>query len=321
MPFLENVTRGKNVPRERLAEVAEHYYHFGGASPINQQNRELIAALSAELSEHGCRLPIYWGNRNWHPLLPDAIRQMRDDGVQRALAFVTSAFSSYSGCRQYREDIERARAEVGPAAPPVVKLRPFFNHPGFIEAVADRVHEALADISQHHLAETQLVFTAHSIPVAMANGCQYAAQLHEACSLVADRVGGLPWSLAYQSRSGAPGQPWLEPDIGDWLREFSRQDERTHVVVIPIGFISDHVEVLFDLDHEAKAIANACGLQLIRAGTVGTHPRFVRMIRELMSERIDGLPPQFLGLLGPNPDVCPETCCLSGRPVRPIAST
>ena len=321
MPFLENVTRGKNVPRERLTEVAEHYYHFGGASPINQQNRELIAALSAELSEHGCRLPIYWGNRNWNPLLPDAIRQMRDDGVQRALAFVTSAFSSYSGCRQYREDIERARIEVGPTAPPVVKLRTFFNHPGFIEAVADRVQEALADVSQHHIAKTQLVFTAHSIPIAMANGCQYAAQLHEACSLVADRVGGLPWSLAYQSRSGSPGQPWLEPDIGDWLREFPRQNERTHVVVIPIGFISDHVEVLFDLDHEAKAIASVCGLQLIRAGTVGTHPRFVRMIRELMSERMDGLPPQSLGSLGSNPDICPETCCLSGRLARPIAST
>ena len=155
----------------------------------------------------------------------------------------------------------------------------------------------------------------------MANGCQYAAQLREACSLVADRVGGLPWSLAYQSRSGSPGQRWLEPDIGDWLREFAQQTDRTDVVVIPIGFLSDHVEVLFDLDHEAQSIADTCGLRMVRAATVGTHPRFVRMIRELIRERLDGLPPQSLGVLGPNPDVCPETCCLSGRPVRPIIST
>jgi len=272
MPFFEKVTRGKNVPRERLTEVAEHYDHFGGAGLINQRNRELIAALSAELLEHGCRLPIYWGNRNGNPLLPDAIRQMRDDGVQRALAFVTSAFSSYSGCRQYRENIERGRFEVGLTAAPVAKLRPFYNHPGFIEAVADR-------------------------------------------------VGGLPWSLVYQSRSGLPGQPWLELDIADWLREFPRQNERTHVVVIPIGFISDHVEVLFDLDHEATAIAETYGLQLIRAGTVGKHPRFVRMIRELMTERIEGLPPQSPGSLGPNLDVCPETCCLSARRAMSIAAT
>lgn len=321
MPFLENVTRGKNVPRERLAEVAEHYYHFGGASPINQQNRELIGALRAELSEHGCHLPIYWGNRNWNPLLPDAIRQMRDDGVQRALAFVTSAFSSYSGCRQYREDIERARAEVGAGAPFVEKLRKFFNHPSFIEAVVDRVHEALASLSQHHSDRTQLVFTAHSIPMAMANGCQYAAQLHDACSLVADRVGGLPWSLAYQSRSGSPSQPWLEPDIGDWLREFAKRHRGTDVVVIPIGFVSDHVEVLFDLDCETRSIASACDLQMVRARTVGTHPRFVGMIRELIRERMDGLPPQFLGVLGPNPDVCPKTCCLSGRPTHQLSSS
>ena len=321
IPFLENVTRGKNVPHERLLEVAEHYYHFGGASPINQQNRELMAALSTELADHGPRLPIYWGNRNWHPLLPDAIRQMRDDGVRRALAFVTSAFSSYSGCRQYREDIERARAGVGLAAPPVEKLRPFFNHPGFIEAVVDRVQKALADLSRDHRAQTQLVFTAHSIPIAMASGCRYEEQLRESCSLVADRVGRLPWTLTYQSRSGSPSQPWLEPDIGDWLRDFAQRRKRTDVVVIPISFISDHVEILFDLDHEARSIANACGLQMVRAGTVGTHPRFVRMIRELISERMDGLPPQSLGVLGSNPNVCPENCCPSGRSALPSALT
>jgi len=278
MPFLENVTRGKNVPRERLEEVAEHYDHFGGASPINQQNRELIAALNAELAQHGCRLPIYWGNRNWNPLLPDTIRQMRDDGVQRALAFVTSAFSSYSGCRQYREDIERARVEVGANAPSFAKIRQFYDHPGYIETVVDRVEEALARLSPPRGEQTQLVFTAHSIPIAMANSCRYAAQLHDACELVANRVGGLPWSLAYQSRSGPPNQPWLEPDIGDWLREFAKSNRDARVVLIPIGFVSDHVEVLFDLDHEARSIAGACGVQMVRAKTVGTHPRFVRMI-------------------------------------------
>jgi ferrochelatase len=314
MPFLENVTRGKNVSRERLLVVAEHYDHFGGASPINQQNRELMAALRSELENHGPHLPIYWGNRNWHPLIPDAIRQMRDDGVRRALAFVTSAFSSYSGCRQYREDIERARTEVGLDAPPVEKLRPFFNHPGFIEAVVDRVQEALALVPRSGDSETHLVFTAHSIPTAMASGCGYADQLREVCSLVADRVGQLEWTLTYQSRSGSPSQSWLEPDIGDWLREFAQRGERTSIVVVPIGFISDHVEILFDLDHEARSIANACGLQMVRAGTVGTHPRFVRMIRELISERTDGLSPQSLGLLGPNPDICPENCCPLGRP-------
>lgn len=314
IPFLENVTRGKNVPRERLLEVAEHYQHFGGVSPINQQNRALIDALGWELAEHGPPLPIYFGNRNWRPLLPDAIRQMRDDGVQRALAFVTSAFSSYSGCRQYREDIERARAEVGPGAPPVQKLRPFFNHPGFIEAVADRVREALAAISPDPLAPAQLVFTAHSIPLAMANGCRYAEQLHEACALVAERVGRLPWALAYQSRSGPPSQPWLEPDIGDWIRQFATQGNPAPLVVVPIGFLSDHVEILFDLDHEARSIADACGLQMARACAVGTHPRFVRMIRELIRERVDGLPAQSLGALAPSPDTCPENCCLSGRP-------
>jgi ferrochelatase len=203
----------------------------------------------------------------------------------------------------------------------VEKLRSLFNHPGFIEAVVDRVQEPLASVSHHRCIQTQLVFTAHSIPVAMANGCRYAEQLHESCSLVADRVGRLEWALTYQSRSGSPSQPWLGLDIGDWLREFSQRGERTHVVVIPIGFVSDHVEILFDLDHEARSIANACGLQMVRAGTVGTHPRFVRMIRELIRERTEGLPPQSLGVLGHNPEVCPEDCCLSGRPALPNVVT
>jgi len=316
MPFLENVTRGKNVPHERLLEVAEHYYSFGGVSPINQHNRDLMSALKEELSLHGPALPVYWGNRNWHPLLPDTIRQMRDAGVRRALAFVTSAFSSYSGCRQYREDLERARTSVGPDAPRIDKIRAYFNHPGFIEAVTLRVQEALSSIPAERHGTTQFVFTAHSIPLAMANGCRYADQLAEACSLVTQRTGQFPWKLVFQSRSGPASQPWLEPDVGDWLRELAGQHVCTDVVVVPIGFVSDHMEIMFDLDHEAQEIAQEHGLKMVRARTVGTHPRFIQMIRELMTERIEGTTSLALGVLEPTPHVCPENCCLSGRPTQ-----
>jgi len=316
MPFLENVTRGKNVPHERLLEVAEHYYHFGGVSPINQHNRDLIAALTQELSWHGPALPIYWGNRNWHPLLADTIREMRDAGVQRALAFVTSAYSSYSGCRQYREDIERARTLVGPDAPRIDKIRAFFNHPGYIEAVTQRVREALSGIPVERHATTQFVFTAHSIPLAMANGCRYAEQLAEACSLVTQAIGPFPWKLVYQSRSGPAAQPWLEPDVGDWVKELAAQKACTDIMVVPIGFVSDHMEILFDLDHEAHDIAIEHGLHMVRALTVGTHPRFVHMIRELINERMQGHAAQAVGTLPATPHFCPENCCLSGRPAH-----
>ncbi|HEV2971881.1 MAG TPA: ferrochelatase [Pirellulales bacterium] len=357
-PFLENVLRGKNVPRERMLEVAEHYRRFGGVSPLNAQNRALIAALRDELDSHGPRLPIYWGNRNWHPLLPDTLGQMAADGVRRALAFFTSAYSSYSGCRQYLENIEQARAEVGPAAPRIDKLRTFFNHPGFIEPMIDRTREAIERIPTERSAGVRLAFTAHSIPLAMAQGCRYEPQLREACRLVAETV-GREWELVYQSRSGPPSQPWLEPDIRDWLRSSKSQSENrlrrggqsplvpdhlamvpapqkgtvpggsrlgskmagaSDVVIVPIGFISDHVEVIYDLDMEAHAICDELGINMVRAATVGTHPRFVQMIRELIVERIDGnVERPALGTLGPSHDFCPDDCCPSGRPAtRPV---
>jgi ferrochelatase len=316
IPFLENVLRGKPVPRERMLEVAEHYYHFDGVSPINEQNRALIAALKQELSEHGPKLPIYWGNRNWHPLLLDTLKQMRADGIKRAIAFFTSAFSSYSGCRQYRENIEQAQSEAGENVPQVDKLRAFFNHPGFIESMQDRVKAALDQIATDHHAKTQIVFTAHSIPIAMANGCEYVAQLEEACRLVAEQFPHLTWKLVYQSRSGPPSQPWLEPDVCDYLKELHEAGETTDVIVSPIGFISDHMEVLFDLDTEARELCSQLGLNMVRAATVGTHPKFIAMIRELIIERLEVRERRAVGNLPPWPDVCPEGCCLSGRSMQ-----
>lgn len=316
MPFLENVLRGRNVPRERMLEVAEHYQHFGGISPINSQNRALIAALRQELLAHGPQLPIYWGNRNWHPLLPDVLRQMRDDGVKRAIAFFTSAFSSYSGCRQYRENIAAAQAEVGEGAPQVDRLRVFYNHPGYIEPVIEHVRTAFAQIPAERQAAAKLIFTAHSIPMAMADNCRYVAQLNESCRLVAEGVGHTEWQLVYQSRSGPPSQPWLEPDILDTLRSLAA-DGAQDVVVMPIGFISDHLEVLYDLDTEAQELADELGLHMVRAATVGTHARFIAMIRELIVERMSDDPQRLaLGSYGPSHDVCPVDCCLY-TPQRP----
>ena len=306
IPFLENVLRGRGVPRERMLEVAEHYYHFGGKSPINDQNRELIAALERELEEHGPKLPIYWGNRNWHPFLTDTLRKMQADGIRRALAFTTSIFSSYSGCRQYLEDIVRSRAEIGEGAPEVEKLRSFYNHPLFIEAEVDRVRTAFDQIPSDRLAAAQTLFTAHSVPVAMAESSDYRAQLNESCRLIAEALGIASWRLVYQSRSGAPGQPWLEPDIGDVLREIAAPAD---IVVVPIGFISDHMEVLFDLDTEARAIADERGLNMVRAATVGVHPSFLAMIRELIRERMGFCPARAIGKFGPTHDVCEAGCC------------
>jgi ferrochelatase len=264
-------------------------------------------------------LPIYWGNRNWHPLLADTLRQMRDDGVQRALAFFTSAFSSYSGCRQYRENIAAAQEEVGAGAPQIDKLRVFFNHPGFIEPMIERTREALEKIPAERRSAASLCFTAHSIPLSMADNCKYAAQLNEACRLVAEGVAQHDWRLIYQSRSGPPNQPWLEPDILDYLRELKSQTSVQDVVVVPIGFTSDHMEVMYDLDTEAQQVASEIGLNLVRAGTVGTHPRFITMIRELIVERMTDNPDRLaLGTLGPSHDVCPVDCCLY-TPRRPSA--
>lgn len=320
IPFLENVLRGKNVPRERMLEVAEHYYHFGGKSPINDHNRQLLAALRQELDVAEIRLPLYWGNRNWHPLLADTLRQMQADGVRRALALATSAFSSYSGCRQYLDDIARAQAEIGPAAPAVDKLRTFGNHPGFIEAQAARVVDALESLPADAQNAARLVFTAHSVPVSMARASNYVAQLNDACALVADFLGRGrdQWDLVYQSRSGPPTQPWLEPDIGDYLRQHHDRRPGEAVVIVPIGFLSDHMEVLYDLDTEAAAVCAELGIAMVRAGTVGTHPRFLRMVRELITERLSPeAPRRWLGTLGMSPDICPSDCC--PRPVRPAA--
>lgn len=320
LPFLENVLRGRNVPRERMLEVAEHYYHFGGKSPINDQNRQLIAALERELPSHGVELPIYWGNRNWHPLLADTIQQMSADGVRRALAFVTSAFSSYSGCRQYRENIASAQQEIGAAAPQIDKLRVFFNHPGYIETMVERTRDALAQVSGDHRDSALLLFTAHSIPQAMADGCQYEVQLREACGLVAKELGRSDWHLVYQSRSGPLSQLWLEPDVLDFIRESHADRPLQNLVVVPIGFISDHLEVLYDLDTEARQTCEDLGIQMVRAATAGIHPRFVAMIGELIEERIAENPTRrSLGNLGPKEDVCPDDCCIY-NPGRPAAA-
>ena len=318
MPFLENVLRGRNVPRERMLEVAEHYQHFGGVSPINAQNRALIAALDHELQTHGPRLPIYFGNRNWHPLLPDTLRQMKADGVRRALAFFTSAFSSYSGCRQYRENIAVAREQVGPDAPEIDKLRVFFNHPGYVEPMAGLLVQSLARIPAERRAAAEIYFTAHSIPLGMSANCQYETQLREACRLAAAVAGVPAWNLVYQSRSGPPQQPWLEPDICASLKAAGERGVRD-AVIVPIGFISDHMEVLFDLDVEAQDVCKAVGVNLVRCPTIGTHPRFIQMIRELIQERMSADPVRLaLGELGPSHDVCPIDCC-KYEPQRPPA--
>jgi ferrochelatase len=326
MPFLRNVTRGRGVPEERLAEVAEHYHHFGGVSPINQQCRDLLAALDLDL-------PKYWGNRNWAPMLADTVAQMRDDGVASALAFATSAYGGYSSCKQYWEDIAAARAHVGPGAPRIAKLRQFWDHPGFVRPHADAVKAALASLGSGlsgsprrpedrapaagtgpaRRATTRMVFTAHSVPVTMADtagpdGGRYTAQLLETAALVHARSAPeLPWDLVWQSRSGPPQVPWLEPDVNDHLAALAEKGV-TDVVVSPIGFVSDHLEVLWDLDNEARDTAAKLGLGYARAATPGTDPRFVTMVRQLVEERTHGAAPQRLGTL-PAWDVCPQNCC------------
>ncbi len=321
IPFLENVLRGKNVPHERMLEVAEHYNHFGGVSPINDQCRELIAALKTELAEHEIDLPVYWGNRNWHPMLAETLREMKDAGIKRALAFVTAAYSSYSSCRQYREDIENAQVAVGEAAPEVDKIRVFYNHPDFIAVTAANLSASLEQIPEDRRDDTRIAFTAHSIPNSMADSCDYVKQMTEASRLTAEAngIGADRWQLVYQSRSGPPQVPWLEPDIVDHLKQL--HDSGTQdVIVMPIGFLSDHMEVLFDLDEEAKQACEEMGLNMVRAATVGSDPRFIGMIRKLIQERTAEAPRESLGELGPNHDVCPLDCCPKPqRPGRPSA--
>ena len=309
IPFLENVLRGRNVPRERMLQVAGHYELFGGVSPINAQNRQMISALKVELETNGPSLPIYFGNRNWHPMLADSIGRMREDGITNALAFVTSAYSSFSSCRQYLENIAEARQVVGEGAPRIDKIRAFYNHPLFIEANVENVRAAFAKIATERRSNAQLVFTAHSIPLSMATNCDYEAQLGEASRLVADALGIEKWRLVYQSRSGSPSQPWLASDILDYLRELHAAGT-TDVVIAPIGFVSDHMEIIYDLDTEAAALCNGLGLNMIRAATAGTHPSFIKMIRELIMERIDPeTPRRSLGNDGPRGDTCKPECC------------
>jgi ferrochelatase len=305
-----------------MLEVAEHYQHFGGVSPLNAQNRALIAALEVELQRRPCRLPVYFGNRNWRPYLTDALREMKQAGVQRALAFFTSPYSSYSSCRQYRENIAQAQVDATAEEIRVEKLRAYFNHPGFISPMAESLSAALGRLPAERRTRATVLFSAHSIPLAMAEHCRYEAQLREASRLTAEAAGVASWRLVYQSRSGPPSQPWLEPDVNDVLRQIAQEGHTQDVVVAPIGFISDHMEVLYDLDLEAANVAAQLGLNLVRADTVGTHPKFVGMIADLIEERMSGRSERpALGELGPSHDVCPTDCCLytPSRP-RPAAS-
>lgn len=319
MPFLRNVTRGRGIPDERLASVAEHYAHFGGVSPINAQNRALIESLEAALAARGIALPIYWGNRNWAPFVGDTVARMADHGVRRALVFATSATSSYSSCRQYREDLAGAQTSEGPE---LVKLRHFFDHPGFVAANAEGVRDALELLPGDVRDDARLVFTAHSIPQSMndvagpgRNGL-YAAQQRETARLTAEAVrgAGADFDLVWQSRSGPPQVPWLEPDINVHLETLAAAGERA-VVVAPTGFVSDHIEVLWDLDNEAAATAQRLGLGFARAATAGTHPAFVSAICDLIDEARVGAPAQSLGHLGICGVACPDGCCPA--PVRP----
>ena len=331
VPFLENVTRGRGIPRERLEEVGEHYFLFGGKSPINDQNRALMAAIEEDMRSNGVALPIYWGNRNWDPFLADTLRQMRDDGIQRAACLVTSAYSSYSGCRQYRENLAAAVAEVGEGAPRLDRLRHYFNHPGFIEPMVDATLSALADLRDDVRHDAHLLFVTHSIPTAMndvsgPDGGAYVAQHRSVVDEIGERVRQetghrYPSELVYCSRSGPPHVPWLEPDVNDRLEELAGAGV-AGVVVVPIGFVSDHMEVIYDLDTEAAATAEKLGLEFARAATAGLDPRFVSMVRDLLVERAAvergvEVRRQALGSLPPSWDVCPAGCCANLRGPKP----
>ena len=331
VPFLENVTRGRGIPRERLEEVGEHYFLFGGKSPINDQNRELIAAVEEDLRSNGIDVPVYWGNRNWDPYLADTLRQMEADGIRRAACLVTSAYSSYSGCRQYRENLADAVAEVGPGAPRLDRLRHYFNHPGFIEPMVDATLAALADLGDAVRHDAHLLFVTHSIPLAMNDasgpeGGAYVAQHLSVVEEIVERVRqetGLRYAheLVYCSRSGPPHVPWLEPDVNDRLEELAAEGTQG-VVVVPIGFVSDHMEVIYDLDTEASATAEKLGLEFARAATAGVDPRFVSMVRDLLVERAAverGLDVRrkAVGARPASWDVCPAGCCANARGPRP----
>ncbi|WP_030745244.1 ferrochelatase [Streptomyces sp. NRRL F-5135] len=341
VPFLENVTRGRGIPTERLKEVGQHYFLFGGVSPINGQNRALLDALREDFAEHGLDLPVYWGNRNWAPYLTDTLREMAADGRRRVAVLATSAYASYSGCRQYRENLAEALATLtaeGIDVPRVDKLRHYFNHPGFLRPMIEGVLASLADLPEDVRAGAHIAFTTHSIPVAAADtsgpveahgeGGAYVAQHLDVARLIADAVreetgAEHPWRLVYQSRSGAPHIPWLEPDICDHLEELHGQGVPA-VVMAPIGFVSDHMEVLYDLDTEATAKAAELGLPVRRSATVGADPRFAAAVRDLVVERAAAergreVTRCALGALGPGHDLCPVGCCPARAP-KPAAA-
>jgi ferrochelatase len=341
VPFLENVTRGRGIPKERLKEVGQHYFLFGGVSPINDQNRALLEALRKDFAEHGLDLPVHWGNRNWAPYLTDTLREMTEAGHRRIAVLATSAYASYSGCRQYRENLADALATLeaeGRQLPRVDKLRHYFNHPGFVRPMIDGVLASLADLPDDVRAGAHLAFTTHSIPTSAADssgpdtdhgdGGAYVRQHLDVARTVAAAVAretGVehPWELVYQSRSGAPHIPWLEPDICDHLESLHASGAPA-VVMVPIGFVSDHMEVLYDLDTEATAKAAELGLPVRRSATVGADPRFAGAVRDLLLERAAserGIPAErcALGALGPSHDLCPVGCCPARAP-RPAAA-
>ncbi|MCT9009342.1 ferrochelatase [Streptomyces sp. NPDC054766] len=343
VPFLENVTRGRGIPKERLKEVGQHYFLFDGISPINDQNRTLLDALRKDFTEHGLDLPVYWGNRNWAPYLTDTLREMAADGRRRILVLATSAYASYSGCRQYREDLAGALAVLereGLEPPRIDKLRHYFNHPGFVEPMTEGVLTSLAELPEEVRAGAHLAFTTHSIPIAAADtsgpaeghgdGGAYVRQHLDVARLIAEAVReetGIdhPWRLVYQSRSGAPHIPWLEPDICDHLEEL-RGAGAESAVMVPIGFVSDHMEVLYDLDTEARAKAEELGLPVRRSATVGSDPRFAAAVRDLVLERAAAESGRrvtrcALGALGASHDLCPVGCCPARTPKPAAAGT
>jgi len=331
VPFLENVTRGRGIPRERLQEVGEHYFLFGGRSPINDQNRAFIAAVQEDFASAGLDVPVYWGNRNWDPFLADTLRRMKDDGIARAAVLLTSAYSSYSGCRQYRENLAAAVAEVGDGVPHLDRLRHYFNHPGFVEPMVDATLAAIADLGEPVRHDAHILFVTHSIPEAMneasgPDGGAYVAQHLSVAEEIGERIRQetghrYAGELVYCSRSGPPHVPWLEPDVNDRLEALARSGVGG-VVVVPIGFVSDHMEVVYDLDTEAAATAEKLGIELTRAATAGVDPRFVSMVRDLLLERaavergVD-VARNSVGSRPPSWDTCPARCCANARGPRP----
>lgn len=309
MPFLENVTRGRGIPQRRLADVAEHYLHFGGVSPINGINRALIAQIEAELADRDMDLPAYFGNRNWEPFVEDTVAVMRDNGVQRAAVFTTSAWGGYSGCTQYQEDIARARAAAGSGAPELVKLRQYFDHPLLVEMFAEAIGAAARTVPEG----AQLVFTAHSVPFAADQRYGpnlYSRQVAYAARLVAAAAGYSDYDQVWQSRSGPPQVPWLEPDISDHLTALVDAGTKA-VIVCPIGFVADHIEVVWDLDHELRIKAEEAGVAFVRAATPNADPRFARLAADLMDEVRDGR--EAARVVGSDP-VCGCSFSVSGAP-------